>query len=328
MENLPTSHSLLIMPATQTAVTEFFAVVRHLVGRCVPQAPARAPTRAPRNQSLLSQYFPNEGMYIGEIGSTRHLDRRRLAREHQEHLRIAEVLTKRELMPPTFPPARIPETAVKLPLPFDQPTTAIEYKANYKVAATQAAAAAEPFLNACYEYLNSQEFREAILADPDFFSRHVSEADRAFTATLGPRARAYVDGPDNGLQFRVFHDGRMIPLGPGFAALSAAMAADDAAVDSDNDSVNDSVPLTSDNIFDTIDASSDVSDTSLETLSSHSSIPPLEDMSDHDNSSAASRPPSPPPVLTEADLALRLRRRLEQSALGDGEHYEPMISRL
>ncbi|KAJ7071714.1 hypothetical protein B0H15DRAFT_957620 [Mycena belliarum] len=172
----------------------------------------------------------------------------------------------------------------------------------------------------------SQEFREATLADPDFFSCHVSEADRAFTATLGPRARAYVDGPDNGLQFQVFLDGRMIPLGPGLAAFDAAVAEDDAAREADSDSVGGEVPVTSDDLFDALDTASNTSATSLESesWSSHSSMPPLDPASiDDDPVPHAPRPVAP--VIPDSVLASRLRWRMRETELG-GEGTEPGVA--
>ncbi|KAJ7495168.1 hypothetical protein FB451DRAFT_1163904 [Mycena latifolia] len=82
--------------------TDYFAVNLPSLALHAPSRPNPAPRALPRLcQSVLSQFFPNAAMYLGELGSTGHLDQRHLwqfRQEHEEHRRIVELNACPELL--------------------------------------------------------------------------------------------------------------------------------------------------------------------------------------------------------------------------------------
>lgn len=144
----------------QTQLTRYFAVAPPPpIAR--PRGGARAfvgGVRKRLQQALLSQFFPNPGMWIGEIGTTAHLESRRL----------------RALLmnPKYFPPAprnyhRVPQTKITEPLPFPTPTTDEERQANAHAIFRQAAAAAEPLKDWWNEDYNGMWLVPTFLPSPD-----------------------------------------------------------------------------------------------------------------------------------------------------------------
>ncbi|KAJ7441216.1 hypothetical protein FB451DRAFT_1414693 [Mycena latifolia] len=261
-------------------------------------------------------------MYIGELGSTGHLDQRRLRQlrqEHEEHRRIVELNARPEFL--TRGPLRVhrvPQTNIQDPLPFPTPTTQLHYQINVHAVARQAAAAA-PVLQALWadDYFG----RELLYADADVIERHFNAVDRAFTASLGPRATAYV--ADHGvaggsLRFWVLPTGVTVLHGPGLDGFNAAMVEDDAAAGQDDPEASfiEDVPATSDDIFDDAEVRSSI--TSGESLSVHDSMPSLVD--DSVNGNADTPPPSNPmPPPSASDLASTLRYRINRSRYDTGE---------
>ncbi|KAJ7434241.1 hypothetical protein FB451DRAFT_1195527 [Mycena latifolia] len=298
--------------ATQTILTSYFAIVPTPIVLHAPRPNGARQTaarlRTALKQSLLSQFFPNNAMYIGDLGSTQHLDRCRLhqlRKEHEEHRRIVDLNMRPEFL--TRGPVRrhrVPQTNIQDPLPFPTPTTDGEQRINAQTVFHQAATAA-PVLQALWA--DDYFARELFYAEPDVVQRHFDTADRAFVANLGPRATSYVQvhGVDGGsLHFSVLPSGNTVPYGPGLDGFNAAVAEDDAAAAEDDaqSSVVEDVPATSDDIFDNADAQSSVS--SLSNLSSHDSMPSLIDEDFND-----ARPQGPSMVL---DLSFPLLRRLQE----------------
>ncbi|KAJ7477636.1 hypothetical protein FB451DRAFT_1173181 [Mycena latifolia] len=308
------------MARAQSLLTDYFAVNLTSLALRAPSRPNPAPRALPRlSQSVLSQFFPNAAMYLGELGSTGHLDQRRLQQfrqEHEEHRRIVELNARPEFLSRgPLRVHRVPQTNIQDPLPFLRPTTPLHYQMNVLAVARQAAAVA-PVLQALWE--DDYFARELLHADADVIERHFNTADRAFAASLGPHATAYVaaHGVDGGsLHFLVLPNGVTVPHGPGLDGFNAAVADDDAAAaiqDDAEDSVVEDVPATSDDILD--GARSTTSVTSCESLSVHDSMPSLVD--DSINDTPASNPLPPP---SARDLASTLRHRINRSHYDTGE---------
>ncbi|KAJ7447424.1 hypothetical protein FB451DRAFT_1411842 [Mycena latifolia] len=269
------------MARAQSLLTSYFPVVPTSVALRAPSCPNRAPQAVLRlSQSVLSQFFPNPAM-----------------QEHKEHRRIVELNARPEFL--TRGPLRVhrvPQTNIQDPLPFPTLTTQLHYQINVHAVARQAAAAA-PVLQALWadDYFG----QELLYADADVIERHFNAADCAFTASLGPRATAYV--ADHGvaggsLRFWVLPTRVTVPHGPGLDGFNAAMVEDDAAAGQDDPEASfiEDVPATSDDIFD------DAETTALTVMQ----IPPPSN-------------PMPPP--SASDLASTLRYRINRSRYDTGE---------
>ncbi|KAJ7453457.1 hypothetical protein FB451DRAFT_1408854 [Mycena latifolia] len=289
------------MARAQSLLTSYFPVIPTSVALHTPSRPNRAPRALPRlSQSVLSQFFLNPAMYIGELGSTGHLDQRRLRQlrqEHEEHCRIVELNAR--------------PTNIQDPLPFPTPTMQLHYQINVHAVARQAAAVA-PVLQALWadDYFG----RELLYMDADVIERHFNAADHAFTASLGLRATAYVT--DHGvaggsLRFWVLPTGVTVPHGPGLDGFNTAVVEDDAAAGQDDPEASfiEDVPATSDDIFDNAEVRSSI--TSGESLSVHDSMPSLVDDSVNGNADTPPSNPMPPP--SASDLASTLRYRINRS---------------
>ncbi|KAJ7458102.1 hypothetical protein FB451DRAFT_1182854 [Mycena latifolia] len=111
-------------------------------------------------------------MYLGELGSTGHLDQHRLwqfRQEHEEHRRIVELNACPEFLSRgPLRVHRVPQTNIQDPLPFLRPTTPLHYQMNVLAVARQAAAAV-PVL-------------QALWAD-DYFANLMIQLENYFTRT-------------------------------------------------------------------------------------------------------------------------------------------------
>ncbi|KAJ7495167.1 hypothetical protein FB451DRAFT_1163903 [Mycena latifolia] len=108
--------------------TDYFAVNLPSLALHAPSHPNPTPRALPRLcQSVLSQFFPNAAMYLGELGSTGHLDQhcyQQLRQEYEEHRRIVELNARPKFL--SCGPLRVhhvPQTNIQDPLPFLRPTS-------------------------------------------------------------------------------------------------------------------------------------------------------------------------------------------------------------
>ncbi|KAJ7681685.1 hypothetical protein B0H17DRAFT_1205667 [Mycena rosella] len=125
----------------QTMLERFFPVTpaprRHPRGGVFVPFPPEQPRPRPRTQAVLSQFFPNSAMFLGNWRATLHLQRwllnhltvtlqeqQLLNQDHAAHVRMNELLCdRRHLPPPPCRPAGPPEASFALRLPHNAPST-------------------------------------------------------------------------------------------------------------------------------------------------------------------------------------------------------------
>ncbi|KAJ7723615.1 hypothetical protein DFH07DRAFT_971474 [Mycena maculata] len=188
---------------------------------------------------------------------------------------------------------------------------------NTQVVVCRAAAWASKVLRYWAEHRAEREFRKVLSElGGDAWQRHFETAYEAFTAGLGRRAMHYVQehvvlGGD--LILNVKESGIIIPWGPGIQGYYDTADEDNESVlagwegsESDETSVSITTPP----------RKSSTPATSIHTLSTHSSLPGLEGMSDD----GEAPPVAPAPVIIALDLD-EVRRRLS-GAPSHGESAE------
>ncbi|KAJ7432426.1 hypothetical protein B0H11DRAFT_2260739 [Mycena galericulata] len=253
------------LPA-QTPLTRFIFYI--------PAAPRWDVKRTPMlprprklEQSVLSQYFPNPWMYIGEIGTTNRLDKLRLGLLTTRH--VHRGLPGNDTRPLPFPE-----------LADDPRVRAHQIRENTRAVVRRAASRAAAFTRFWGDEVQEQEHMDACREIDGYLERHNENALIGFRATLGPRALEYVSthATSNG-------DLTLIPLTDNAVAQGPGLQGYLDAVDEDNEDTFDNTAasdLSGDDLpFDSYPDYSTVG-TTMDTPSSVDSVPPLLDVESND----------------------------------------------